>query len=172
MDAGEFLNTWEGKNYELDKIINKSDLLKIGLFDIWLSNEDRNHNNYNLLINPTQEGYQIVAIDHVTIFNTNSLNYRLEQITEDESIMNTKFCNLMFKRGPKLTETLSGLEENFYLCTKECAKNFSKILSEIPIGWRIDISEREKLIRKNLFDDAWTKKTISYFRTVIENSLV
>lgn len=63
MEVSDFLNTWEGKNYEIDKIFNKTDLLKIGLFDLWLSNEDRNHNNANLLINPTSDGYQIVAID-------------------------------------------------------------------------------------------------------------
>jgi hypothetical protein len=171
LDAGEFLNTWEGKNYDLDKIFNKSDLLKIGLFDLWLSNEDRNHNNNNLLINPIPEGFQIVAIDHVTIFNTNSLNYKLEQLTENDSIMKTKFCNLLFKRGIKLTETLEELEENFYLCIKECSKKFTKILSEVPNEWKIDVVEREKLIRKNLFDDAWTRQTISYFRAVLESSL-
>ena len=41
----------------LNAIENKFDLLKIGLFDLWLANEDRNHNNYNLLLNPTDSGY-------------------------------------------------------------------------------------------------------------------
>lgn len=170
-DSGEFLNTWEGKNYDLEKISNPIDLLKIALFDLWLSNEDRNHNNNNLLINPHDEGFEIVAIDHVTIFNTNSLNFKLEQLTENESIMNTKLCNMLFKRGVKLTETLKDLEKNFYLCTKGCSKNFSKILNEMPREWGIDFAEREKLISENLFADTWIKETMSYFRTVLESSL-
>lgn len=31
------------------KIKNKIDLLKISFFDLWICNEDRNNNNYNLL---------------------------------------------------------------------------------------------------------------------------
>lgn len=171
LDANEFLNTWKGKNNEIEKIFNKADLLKIGLFDLWLSNEDRNHNNHNLLINPTVEGYQIVAIDHVTIFNTNSLNYKLEQLTENESIIDTVFCNMLFKRGVKLNEMLTELEENFYLCVKECSEKFTKILKEVPNEWNIDVVEREKRIRESLFDEVWSRQTMSYFRTVLESSL-
>ncbi|WP_276980139.1 HipA family kinase [Flavobacterium filum] len=170
-ESGEFLNTWESKNYDLEKICNPNDLLKVGLFDLWLCNEDRNHNNNNLLINPTKEGFQIVAIDHVAIFNSNSFDFKLTQLTEDEVITNTKFCNLLFKRGAKLNESLEDLEKNFYLCIKGCSKNLSKILSEIPSEWGIDVVEREKRIRENLFDETWIKQTISYFRTVLESSL-
>ncbi len=171
MDVNDFLHTWEGNYYEIDKIFNKVDLLKIGLFDLWLSNEDRNHNNANLLINPTIDGYQLVAIDHVTIFNTSTLNHGLVQLSENESILNTKLCNILIKRGAKLNQTLLELEENFYLCVKECSKKFAKILNEVPNEWNIDIVEREKLIRKNLFDDTWTNQTVSHFRTILESSL-
>jgi len=45
------------------KLINKNDLLRIILFDIWLANEDRSPNNFNLLLNPESQGYRIIPID-------------------------------------------------------------------------------------------------------------
>ena len=38
---------------EVRKIQNRLDLLRIGLFDLWLANDDRKQGNYNLRLNPT-----------------------------------------------------------------------------------------------------------------------
>ena len=53
------------------KIKNKEDFLKIALFDIWLSNEDRNQGNYNLLLQSVKGGYMLLyIIDNTDIFNS------------------------------------------------------------------------------------------------------
>jgi hypothetical protein len=44
-----FIPLFREKSFR-DKIQQKSDFLKIALFDIWLANEDRNYNNFNLLL--------------------------------------------------------------------------------------------------------------------------
>src|SRR5690606_8064586 len=80
--------TLKGSPYDLRKIANKSDFLKIGLFDIWMCNEDRNHNNFNLLIYPEPDGKsRFYAIDHTACFNTGNLHREIAPLTQDDSIL-------------------------------------------------------------------------------------
>lgn len=60
-------------------------LLKIALFDIWLSNEDRNANNANLMYDMSNDN--IIAIDFGCCFNTATFDYPLSLLTESESIL-------------------------------------------------------------------------------------
>ena len=171
-DVNEYLTTWKTSGYELSKITNKEDLLKIGLFDIWLSNEDRNHNNANLLINPTDQGYKIVAIDHVNIFNTSSLKHGIYQINEFESIISTDYVKLLFKRGEKLNDLTNNLEKIFYVCVKKCKKKLDAILADVPPDWNIDIENTAILIKNQLFSEEWIKQTIHSFRLFLETQLL
>jgi hypothetical protein len=171
-DVNEYLTTWKTSSYELNKITNKDDLLKIGLFDLWLSNEDRNHNNANLLINPTKTGYSIVAIDHVNIFNTSSLRHGIYQLNEFESIISTDYVKLLFKRGDKLNDLTNSLEKFFYVCVRKCLKNLKVILSKVPQDWNIDVVNIEALLRNQLFSEEWKKQTIQSFRLFLEKQLL
>jgi hypothetical protein len=45
-----------------NKISNDTDFLKISLFDIWLANEDRNHNNFNLLMHVSPNNLSFLAL--------------------------------------------------------------------------------------------------------------
>jgi len=94
------------------RIGNKEDFLKIALFDIWLANEDRNYNNFNLLlyVAPNKMNY-FYAIDHVNIFNSSFLNYGIADLTENDSIIKTELAKILFKNSKKLRHTL-------YLYTK------------------------------------------------------
>lgn len=171
-DVNEYLTTWKTNSYELNKITQKEDLLKIGLFDLWLSNEDRNHNNANLLINPDEKGYNIVAIDHVNIFNSSTLKYGLCQLSEDESIISTDYVKMLFKRGDKLNELTNSLEKSFYVCVRKCLKNLPIILKNIPEDWNINIEELERLIKNQLFSKDWQSQTIQSFRLFLEKQLL
>src|SRR5690348_4904939 len=82
VEAGEASNIYlglKGNSYELNKYPERFDLLKIALFDLWLANNDRNHNNYNLLL---KDG-RFVPIDHSEIFDGSSLGRKLSQLTVD-----------------------------------------------------------------------------------------
>ncbi len=171
-DVNAFLTTWGGNSYELNKIVNQDVWLKIGLFDLWLSNEDRNHNNANLLINSDESGYKVVAIDHVNIFNTSSLERGLYQLNEDDSIILTDYTKMFFKRGVKLNELTDNLEKSFYVYTRKCLRNLKRILSKVPADWNIDVLAKETLIRQYLFNNEWEKQTIESFRFILEKQLL
>lgn len=149
--------------------IKKEDLLKIALFDIWLSNEDRKHNNFNLLVDISKSsGYTFCVFDHGEIFNGTTLEKGLYQITEDESIINTDLTNILFKKGRKLTELVYNIVESFYLCVSECEKSLTEIISLIPAEWGIDTEALEQNLRKELFNEIWLKDCETSFRSFIQ----
>lgn len=154
------------------KIANKTDFLKISLFDIWLSNEDRNHNNSNLLldVSNTSEIYFLV-FDHDSIFNSNSLNRGLFQINDFETLINTRLANILFRNNSRFVNTVENLINNFYICIKECEDNITEILQFIPQEWEINTSLLEKQLRDNLFTKDWLDDCISNFRTIIQTNI-
>lgn len=167
-EVDSFFITWSGNNYELKKILNKEDLLMIGLFDLWLCNEDRNHNNSNLLLVPKDDGYKLYAIDHVMIFNTNAatLERGLVPLTYEESILGTEYLKILFKDNKKLKECVNSIIDKFYFCVENCFKAIPDILKKTPKEWEIDIKEKESLI-KMLFDENWIKACVTEFKTHI-----
>ncbi|MEM6720794.1 MAG: HipA family kinase [Bacteroidota bacterium] len=154
------------------KIINKNDLLMISLFDIWLSNEDRNHNNSNLLIDLTDsEKYYFTVFDHDSIFNSNSLNHGLFQINDFESLINTNLANILFKKGSNLIKVVDNLVEKFYFCTSTCENSIQNILFSIPQEWGINIDTLEKQLRNNLFTQKWLEDCENNFRAMIQKHI-
>lgn len=151
------------------KVKNKEDFLTIALFDIWLSNEDRNHNNSNLLLDFTNnEEYYFCAFDHNSIFNSNSLHHGLYQISEDESIINTDLAKILFKQGRNLTIIVEKIIKKFYLCIEECERELGGILGDIPSEWNLNVNQLELLLRQNLFTESWIRECENNFRTIIQ----
>lgn len=152
-----------------NKIKNKTDLLKIALFDIWIGNEDRHHANSNLLIDFTvPQEYLINVFDHGAIFNSNTLNHGIQLITDYESIICSDIAKILFKKGKILTKTVDNIVKDFYLCTIKCEQELSSIISEIPALWNLDLISLEAKIRGNLLTDRWKKDCEKHFRTLIQ----
>lgn len=154
------------------KIVNRNDFLMIALFDIWLSNEDRNHNNSNLLIDlsiPNEICFTV--FDHDAIFNSNALHRGVYQINDFESLINTQLANILFKRGQNLVKIVDNLAKKFYLCVKECENNIAEIIALIPLEWRIDEKALEDQLRANLFTKKWLKDCENNFRTLIQENI-
>ncbi|MVX34389.1 HipA family kinase [Myroides sp. LoEW2-1] len=99
----------------------------ITLFDIWVANEDRNHNNYNLLLNTSKgSSFFFYTIDHETIFNSCFLERKLVEITENESIINTEIAKILFAKKKEINEIVDELIGNFYLGTGQCEEQSNK----------------------------------------------
>ncbi len=87
------------------KLCNREDFLMIALFDIWLANDDRNHNNFNLLLNVSNDGmYHFHPIDHVNIFNSSHLRYGIAELTEEDSIIKSDIAKVLFGSSRKISE--------------------------------------------------------------------
>lgn len=164
-ELSKILLTWKANSYEIGRIVNREDLLRIGLFDLWMANEDRNHNNANLLIQPTVEGFHLVAIDHVNIFNTNMLDKGLNVLTMEESILYSDYITLLFKKE-KLQERIIAIEKEFPGYVALCQKSLGKLLETIPSEWGIDIALQQRQMEQ-IFKLEWTKEVIQSFKLYI-----
>lgn len=167
-EVDEFFKFFRDNRNFLNKIGNKSDFLKIGLFDLWMSNEDRNHNNYNLLLKPEENKYyRFYAIDHVACFNSGNLHRQLYNLSEDESILTSEIAKILFPTSSGLSYAVDSIVEDFYICTTQCMNNLEIILSELPDTWGINSIE----MRNNLdqiFQERWLRETEQVFRQYLQ----
>jgi hypothetical protein len=147
---------------------NKIDLLKIGLFDIWVANEDRNHNNYNLLIDVGNER-NFVPIDHEAIFNTQDFNNSIYQINEFESLICTTLVLNMFNNQYFSMKVHTELEKYFYLCIENCREKIGEILDNVPPDWKID---RDGMLVKieQIFTDDWIHESFNQFLSFLQHN--
>ncbi len=153
----------------VNKISDKYDYLKIALFDIWLSNEDRNYNNSNLLLNILPKSkMEFIAFDHGAIFNTSNLHNGLYIINDDDTILNTDICKKLFSANKQLTENVDMLLKKFYLYIEDCQSKLDEILQEIPETWNIDVIEYKRLMENQLFSKEWTHQCEQAFRKYIQ----
>jgi hypothetical protein len=136
------ISSWLSKPSQLKKIKNKEDLLKIGLFDIWLANEDRCHNNSNLMVASEPDGMKLIAIDHEKCFNSGVIDpaYTIYQINAYDSILNFDLVPLFYKQNSELERITEELLNEFPVFVANCQARLAPILQLIPAEWRIVIS--------------------------------
>lgn len=155
------------------KLKNKNDLLKIGLFDLWLGNDDRHQGNMNLLLDQVRpKELYFTVFDHGAIFNTGTLSRGLVLLSEDETIISSQFSRLLFGRLNNLSQIVDNIVEDFYLCVDRCEDNLGDILNDIPDEWGLDIADLEALMREHLFNDEWFGSCETHFRTLIQTYLL
>ena len=163
------ISLFEDKSFR-SKISDKTDFLKIALFDIWMANEDRNYNNFNLLLYVSPEKFNFFyAIDHVNVFNTSFLDYGIAELTEDDSIIKTDLAKILFGKNKKLAEIVNNLVEKFYLCTEKCQDKLDEILDLVPESWNINKEQIRDRIIQNLFSDKWKAQCDANFREFVQS---
>ena len=157
-------------------------LMKIALFDLWLSNEDRNSNNANLMYDMVKDN--IVAIDFGCCFNTATFDYPLSLLTESESIL----CSDLFlhlskglsqERIMAMADVL--LRIDFPSCLHDCQTGKAVVQWDeeaneelgcpfIPKVWDID---RIRLLSKieELMSDKWVERVRNAFIETLNTAL-
>lgn len=138
------------------KSLLRETILRLILFDLWVSNEDRHHSNYNLLFTLNKENSIIYPIDHEACFNHGNFEHGIQQLNYEETLFNSSFFEKMFSRK-YLKEQLPFLElkHKIYLCIRRCKDNLAEILNDIPPSWSVDITEKSAQLNTYLFDEQW-----------------
>lgn len=139
-----------------------SQLLRIALFDLWLTNEDRTCNNYNLLYD-LQLG-NIVSIDYGGIFNSGILNNAVYQLNPADSILSS---NLYSRLKPKMSDRLMDHIKSQYLRSiMKCKRITQMVLDSIPEEWNVEKSVIKNKLRE-VFVDGWISDTWGNFEQMI-----
>ena len=164
-EIDKFFMGWPSRKVMMEAILK--DFLKIGLFDIWLSNEDRHFDNFNLLYN--FETDRLVPIDHVQIFNGNNLDKEAYQIADNESILSAPFMIGIFSRNlqQQLKEHRLTIEGEFKSYLRNCYENLDHILLQTPPEWRLGSAfVHSRLIF--YFSESWQKLCLDSFKAFIQ----
>lgn len=157
---------------DLKKIKNQEDLFTIAWCDIWLANEDRRWNNFNLLMSPENDGWYIVPIDHGACFNSLGFDVRrpLYSINDFDSIIQTEQFKLLAKKHFKNMHDVNDYLERLYLCIQNFEKSFDDIVANIPTSWRIS-EEYIQSLKVNLFSKDWMNETKTHYLSFTKLSL-
>lgn len=146
VDSSKIFKFNNKKDY--DKFNNPEILFKIGLFDIWVENDDRKPSNHNLLFQTIDGKQNIIPIDHSFIFST--LNYRdldptmFSPIENDNIFVSCLGTSLMkYIKKNKKWQPIS--RECFYLCVNNCKLKFANIIGNIPPSWGFTPEDATKL---------------------------
>lgn len=166
-EMDSFFEVFRGNNYELNKFQNKNDFLRIALFDLWCSNDDRNLGNYNLLFNPESNGYRFYPIDHVALFNGGNLDRPLYELSQEDSILCSPAAEVLFKAGSRLNDLVDQIVSDFYLYATQCGTRLDEYLADLPDSWEIDtVLVKSELAQ--LFDRQWLVKVEQVFRQYVQ----
>ena len=138
------------------------DLLTIALYDLWIANEDRTCNNYNLLYDIKQN--RIVSIDYGGIFNSGITSNHMYQLNEHDSIIASDLFDSLKKSD---VEKVIGTLRFLYLKNVSyCSKKSKAILNSIPAEWRIDIALFEAKLNE-LFEISWVNSVWDNFNSIL-----
>jgi len=147
---------------------HRKEFLRIALFDIWMANEDRNFNNFNLLVD-IENKYRFVPIDHDAIFNTGNLDKKLTLLSDNETLISTDLTRILFSSKELCNQIyLEEIKNEYYLCISVCKSHLTQILADIPVEWNVNVVDYQNLIVTNLFNDAWTKSCYRHFLELLQ----
>jgi hypothetical protein len=141
---------------------NTFDLLKITLFDYWVSNEDRNHNNYNLMLKMEDKSYQFIPIDGGAVFHTGNQNRENHTLSIEESLISSPlFQNLIIAETSFNAEIIANLKEIYYFYIQRCKSQLQNIINDVPEEWQISkpaeaINLDIFLFNPNWIEECWT----------------
>ncbi|MDO7742360.1 MAG: hypothetical protein MUP99_01260 [Pedobacter sp.] len=155
-----------GDHYEVSKFTDRYDLMNIGLFDLWLANNDRNENNSNLLIIDSK----FIAIDHADIFDGCGLGRPLSQLTNEDSILNSSLAATFLSNKTKRENRCKELIVQFPNFVSNCKKALPELINHIPDEWCSDKAYLTDNIMSSVIDNpTWIRETISSFSELIHN---
>lgn len=125
--------------FDLRNLENPQDIFKIGLFDIWVENDDRKPTNLNLMLHENKNGkLDFIPIDHCFIFSTMKYqDIKPEHFcpVANENLLVTDLAKSLKKYKHENRNWDKDDKDYFYLCISECEKYFDDIIRYIPEQW-------------------------------------
>jgi hypothetical protein len=147
----------------------REDLYYISLFDIWLANEDRNYNNYNLLIDIKSER-NFIPIDHEGILNTRIISMPIYDISYEESLISTPLMQSIFSMADFTNAFREELCDNFHTSVKLCEDSLSTILNQLPDDWNINKKQLETKLLSEIFVDSWLSNSFKLLLSFLQRN--
>jgi hypothetical protein len=140
---------------------NPTDLIKIGVFDVWIGNKDRKRENPNILLNEVENSVDFCPIDHSAAF-AYCTDYR--QVSPAFMFMEERFKILTHPMiraiahlGPKAKTV--GLKDELLADMELALNNIDFIFEQIPASW--GFSKKAKAHVKAFLSDNERNKRVA-----------
>ncbi|MDX2247434.1 MAG: HipA family kinase [Bacteroidia bacterium] len=171
--AKEVDASFEGFTEHIIRQIDRRDLLKIALFDLWVGNEDRHQGNFNLMVDSGTDGENpyFMPIDHSLIFNSGNTEFEITLLTFDETLINTNLFKHFCRMSGKVQKEVDEIAESLESWKNVCRDHLDDILNTMPQSWGIDTFALNTYLQNNIFNPIWLKQVQQHFRIYIQESL-
>jgi hypothetical protein len=172
MEFAEETNLININSEDFKHLANKKDLFMIAFTDIWMANEDRNHNNFNMLHQVIDGKTFVIPIDHGSCLNTLGfdIDRNLYQIEYSDSLISTDLFQKVSRGYVKNMQEVPNLLEMMYICVLEIEQYYDEIVANTPKDWKIPADYVHSL-KQNLFDENWLDETKTKFLSYCKTSL-
>lgn len=142
--------------------------MKIALFDLWLSNEDRNCGNMNLLVNFQSEVISPIAIDHEKIFNSGTLFGQIYALTYEDSLFYSLLFHRLFpNRNSNNLKLFDEIGSSLQINVSNCQRHLASIVDGIPEEWSYTKDEIYKNLSDRIFSKNWIEEVEKTYREFI-----
>ncbi len=153
---------------------DRKEFLKIALFDIWLSNDDRNTGNMNLPMGINEASIVPIAIDHEKIFNSGSPLVKIYELSFEDSLFYSKLYHRLFKSRKKYLSIIEEISSSLHHYQARCFENLQKIVDSIPEEWGYHSDEIFESLKQGIFSEDWlttVKRTFQEFTSQMTQRL-
>lgn len=160
------IESWKQNPKQVKQIVNRQDFLKAALFDLWLANEDRNHNNYNILVSSVNGKRFLNFIDHEKCFNSGGITSEnsLCLLTEDETILNTEVLPLLYPKKADLDGDANFVLSRFRDYISSCGEFTNEIMGKLPEEWENEVGEVKFGVNGRIFVGKWVNGVEEAFK--------
>lgn len=146
---------------DYNKYGNPTDLIKIGIFDHWIGNNDRRPENPNILLIDGDGVFNFLAIDHTQAFgyqnNYKALNPAIMNMPRGNSILNTPISKSIITFAG--SNFINKFDKEIIECIKKGLENLDFIFEQIPASY--GLSKKGKIKVKEVLSIESRNKTIS-----------
>lgn len=138
---------------QFKKLYHSQDLIKIGVFDLWVGNKDRKPENPNFLMSSMSNKIGFYAIDHTAAF-AHIDNY--QQVRDIMLRMERNYCILATPLAKNILQylppkTVNNLKDDILDGMAKVNNEFDNMVELIPQEW--GFSKKAKAHLKDFFND-------------------
>lgn len=129
------------KKKAFNKLNNPFDVFHITLFDTWVENDDRKPTNYNLILEPDNNKFNVLPIDNAFIFSTMSyqdLDPEYVSVSVNDHLLVSDLGYLIKKNTTIDNNFINNEREYFYLCIERCEQDFDNFMNQVAGYYTID----------------------------------
>ena len=141
--------------YQVRQTNVATELIQLALFDLWLANNDRNWNNYNLLYRFPPHA-RFLPIDHEKLFDHGPPGSELSLQTDNENLSATPVFGAFVSRSQIRIHLQEGTtRQAFLIKVEDCRQALPDILDEMPHEWSRLCPSLIDRCAQTIFDRGW-----------------